>query len=452
MYEQGQYRIYAIEGARMAGAALGDGSERLRAATLPPRERTRRGGHGPQPRADLRPAPHARSFETEDYKPKLQLDYIGQPTLGVGTGPTGTFVGGGRVVPLQRPPRQPQRRRRAAGQRALPRTSAATIGYENRSHRWSWGAQLESIPYVTGSFADRDRRAGGAYVERSELFRETDRAVADLRRLSVQPRVALRARRRRRATSPSAARSRPWSSIPSPASSSPRTARSSTRRTGIGFGEASAALVYDTALFGATSPILGQRYRFEVSPTFGGLKYTSVLADYRRYVMPFRPITLAGRLLHYGRYGSGGEDARIPPLFVGYPTLDARLRRRTPSAPPSAGSVPTQCPAFDQLVGSRIAVANLELRVPLLGLFNRRNLYGPIPVELIGFSDFGVAWTAENKAKFLGGEGDRSVVKSYGVGARVNVLGFAVVEIDAVKPVDRPQKGWTWVFNFSPGF
>jgi hypothetical protein len=27
-----------------------------------------------------------------------------------------------------------------------------------------------------------------------------------------------------------------------------------------------------------------------------------------------------------------------------------------------------------------------------------------------------------------------------------------VVEVDYVKPVDRPQKGWTWVFNFSPGF
>jgi outer membrane protein assembly factor BamA len=103
-------------------------------------------------------------------------------------------------------------------------------------------------------------------------------------------------------------------------------------------------------------------------------------------------------------------------------------------------------------VGSRIAVANLELRIPLLGLFSRRNLYGPIPVELIAFSDWGVAWTANDKAKFLGGDGTRPIVKSYGGGARINVLGFAVVEIDYVRPVDRPQKGWTWVFNFGPGF
>ena len=37
-------------------------------------------------------------------------------------------------------------------------------------------------------------------------------------------------------------------------------------------------------------------------------------------------------------------------------------------------------------------------------------------------------------------------------GARVNLLGFAVVEVDMVKAVDRPQKGWSWIFNFMPGF
>jgi len=63
-----------------------------------------------------------------------------------------------------------------------------------------------------------------------------------------------------------------------------------------------------------------------------------------------------------------------------------------------------------------------------------------------------VAWTAEDRARVLGGNGTRSVVKSYGGGARVNLLGFAVVEVDMVKAVDRPQKGWSWIFNFMPGF
>jgi hypothetical protein len=63
-----------------------------------------------------------------------------------------------------------------------------------------------------------------------------------------------------------------------------------------------------------------------------------------------------------------------------------------------------------------------------------------------------VAWTDQDKAHFLSSRGTRHVVKSYGAGARVNVLGFAVAEVDFVRPVDRPQKGWMWVFNFSPGF
>ena len=89
----------------------------------------------------------------------------------------------------------------------------------------------------------------------------------------------------------------------------------------LDLGIGSAALVYDNSFFGATSPILGQRYRFEVSPTVGSLNYVGVLADYRRYFMPVRPFTFATRLLHYGRYASDGEDPRLQPLFLGQPGL-----------------------------------------------------------------------------------------------------------------------------------
>jgi Tol biopolymer transport system component len=448
VYEQGQYRIYAIEGARMAGSSLSDASERVRAATLPPRERT-----GSEVMALNREAtfglPPTKTFETGDYKPKLALDYIGQPTLGVGTGPTGAFVGGGVSFNFSD----------ILGNHNLGAVLQVNgrfedfggiIGYENRSHRWAWGIQTESIPYVTGSFAS-GTNTSGVYIEESELFRQTDRAV--------QGYIAYPFSRASRFEVAAAARHISFGREIERLAFDPFTGQLLAEdreklpaEESIGYGEASAALVYDTALFGPTSPILGQRYRFEVSPTFGGLKYTAVLADYRRYVMPVRPITLAGRLLHYGRYGSGGDAfGRIPPLFVGYPSLMRGYDVNSFSAA-ECGPIPTECPAFDQLVGSRIAIGNVEVRVPLFGLFSRRNLYGPIPIELIGFSDFGVAWTANDKAKFLGGDGTRGIVRSYGAGARINLLGFAVVEIDYVRPVDRPQKGWTWVFNFSPGF
>src|SRR5207244_9873889 len=86
-------------------------------------------------------------------------------------------------------------------------------------------------------------------------------------------------------------------------------------------GNASAALVFDTSNFGATSPVQGQRYRLEAAPTFGTLRFTSLLGDYRRYFMPASFYTIAARVLHYGRYGTGGQDQRLFPLFIGYPNL-----------------------------------------------------------------------------------------------------------------------------------
>ena len=78
----------------------------------------------------------------------------------------------------------------------------------------------------------------------------------------------------------------------------------------LNLGETSAALVYDTSVFGATSPILGQRYRFEYSQTAGSLMYSGALVDYRKHFMA-RPFTLALRGMHYGRYGRDSEDSRI---------------------------------------------------------------------------------------------------------------------------------------------
>jgi len=205
-------------------------------------------------------------------------------------------------------------------------------------------------------------------------------------------------------------------------------------------------------VFGATSPLLGERYRLEVSPTFGELRFTGILADYRRYFMPARPWTLAFRVLHFGRYG-GSTDSRLQPLFIGYPNLVRGYDVNSFSNDECGPDPGSSCPVFEQLLGTKVLVGNVELRVPPFGLFGGRRLYGPLPLELFAFGDAGVAWTNEEKAKFLGGSGTREPVSSVGVGTRINVFGYAVVEIDFVRPLDRPRKpGWSWVFNFTPGF
>ena len=109
------------------------------------------------------------------------------------------------------------------------------------------------------------------------------------------------------------------------------------------------------------------------------------------------------------------------------------------------------CPAFDRLIGSRVAVANAELRFPLWGGFGGDNFYGPLPVELAVFSDAGIAW-GRNSSAVIHRRRSQEPVTSVGAAARINLFGFAIAEIDYVRPLDRPGRGWLWQFNLSPGF
>ncbi len=72
------------------------------------------------------------------------------------------------------------------------------------------------------------------------------------------------------------------------------------------------------------------------------------------------------------------------------------------------------------------------------------------PLDLIAFFDAGVAWDRELDPTFLGGE--REIVKSVGVGARLNLFGLAILELDYVNPIDRENRDWFWDFAVKPGF
>jgi hypothetical protein len=323
------------------------------------------------------------------------------------------------------------------------------VGYENRKHRWTWGAQISQIPYVTGSFSTGQDQSG-AIIEQSELFRETDRAL--------QTYIAYPFSRASRFELAAAARhisfGREIETLAFDPFSGQLLAQDRQKLDApSGIGSAREVPRSCTTPRSSERPVpswasaTGSRSRRPSAPEVHGRPgRLSPVRD-------AHPAHHPGRTRHPLRaLRQRRQRSRITPLFIGYPTLMRGYDVNSFSASECGPDSGRSCPVFDQLVGSRIAVANLELRIPLLGLFNRRNLYGPIPIELIGFSDWGVAWTAEDRARVLGGDGTRSVVKSYGGGARINLLGFAVVEVDMVKAVDRPQKGWSWIFNFMPGF
>jgi outer membrane protein assembly factor BamA len=167
--------------------------------------------------------------------------------------------------------------------------------------------------------------------------------------------------------------------------------------------------------------------------------------------MPIRPITIAARVMHYGRYGPDAEYQSFSPLYIGYDGLIRGYDFNSFSVDECDQATQT-CPILNRLIGSRMLIANAELRFPLLGIFGASNYYGPFPIEGLAFYDAGVAWGSDSATRptFLGG--DTKPVSSVGGGIRVNVFGLLVFEVDYVKPLDRPKKGAFWQFNFIPGF
>ena len=61
-----------------------------------------------------------------------------------------------------------------------------------------------------------------------------------------------------------------------------------------------------------------------------------------------------------------------------------------------------------------------------------------------------MAWTADDRPSFA--DGSRDFVSSIGAGLRFNAFGYFVAEVDAVRPLDRPDDGWQFVFALKPGF
>ncbi|RPJ63764.1 MAG: hypothetical protein EHM24_23940 [Acidobacteria bacterium] len=169
------------------------------------------------------------------------------------------------------------------------------------------------------------------------------------------------------------------------------------------------------------------------------------MADYRRYVVPLRPFTLAVRARYVGRHGRDAADGRLLPLVLGLRNQVHGYNVRN-VLDVDCGAAPG-CSPFEALAGSRLLVGNMELRFPLRGLLSRRFEYGPLPIEGMVFADAGSLWTRDQRA----GGWQRNFLRSVGGGVRINAAGM-IVELAATRPFDRPSAGWTFTVNLGPGF
>ena len=388
----------------------------------------------------------AAALPLQRYEPRMFLEAIGPPYISSGGGPFGTFIrGGGSLLFSDLLGERKLGLSAQAGNRL--RDVAFSLRFINRARRWNWGGVAEIQPSLRGLPRRRlDEQEGQPTVTReTQYFERTHFRLAAY--------AAYPLNRAQRIEVETGVRHIDYRSSVSSTSRSLSTGRVLSRTFADSFagnpatfGEASAAFVHDTAVPGPTSPILGGRARFEVASSWGELSSTRLTLDYRRYLMPVKPYTIAVRLMHLGQYGADVGDLRLLPTFLG---SRAFLRGYGWGSLRCAATTEGTCTALDELLGSRLAVANLEVRAPLLGLRSRELRYGPVPLEAFLFADSGAVWGPA--PEFISGGAARRIVSSFGAGARVNAFGLPL-ELAAVRALDAPAHGWSFGVSFRRGF
>jgi Tol biopolymer transport system component len=382
----------------------------------------------------------ARAWPISRYKPRLSLEGLSQGSIGVGVNRFGAAVGSGLGVVFSDVLNTHRLVTAAQVNQNLGNgfsfADLAIYGaYVNRAHRWNWGVIGSSLPTLT-AVRSVETLAESMTVPTVALIRQTERTgtvVASYglnraRRVEISGGVG-------RLTYDRAAVSDDlgdWTTTAAP----------------VAFTTLSAALVGDMTSYGATSVVRGQRYRFEVAPTIGTFRHLSVLADYRKYFMPVPFYTLAVRGLHFGRYGEGADDPRLAPLYLGNPALVRGYELDSLVMSECNVSSLEGCADIDRQLGSRLAVANVELRFPLLRPFGvSPRMYGPIPAEVAVFMDAGLVWRRGLTTAMAPGS-----AWSTGLTLRTNLGGLGLAQFNVARLLNGPRPGWGIQFNLVPAF
>jgi Tol biopolymer transport system component len=402
------------------------------------------------------PGPTAGAPFITRYRPRLGLEGIGVPAAGVSAGTSGAAVGGGLSL-LWGDLLAKRRLALAVQAQGQVQDVGGQLLYLNAVSRWTLFGSLGHTPVASAvSSAGVVRIGDGGGLPREAGLLETGVA-----RTVVQEAVAGAqypfSRTRRVEVAVTGTRITQSVDL-TQRLVDPGTGRvlDSRRVRGraappLQYARWSLALVGDDAVFGATAPLAGWRYRLELSQTAGPTAHVELLTDGRWY----RPLwrgAVAVRGMHVGRYGAEAAQGLLAPLFVGTGTLVRGYTAESIAWQECARSASLErCLAFDRLVGSRLVVANAEYRLPLdrLGM-------GPLPLEVAPFLDAGLAWQGGDGVALAPGalsrQGDavRRPVLSRGVSVRVN-LGVLILEAFHARPLQRGGGGMFGV-NLAPGW
>ena len=388
-------------------------------------------------------------FGERDYRPRLSLDYISQPSIGGSYDPYtsgGVGVSGGVSFLFS-----DQLSDQVLGVVVQANGTFKDIGaqalYLNRGRRMTFGAQVGHVPFLQGFIGCNPESTNAAcagaddYVTRY-YYRTYVSQAAGLAQypFNQSQRLELQAGYTRYGFGLEYDR---FVSEDGIIYYDGRRSVDGFSRPALHLAQGGLAFVGDHSLFGFVSPIDGTRYRLGVDGNVGSLNFATATADARHYelvrpsVFPRRvPVTFAARVTHFGRYGGDAADGRLNPLYLGYGQFVRGY---------SFNSFETDAEyqSFqDRLLGSKIAIATAEIRLPLLGVPQLGLISFPyLPTELVFFADAGMAWGTISQLQFIdpasGQQGsvpygnpftEQRPVYSAGVSARISVLGALVVE------------------------
>jgi len=251
---------------------------------------------------------------------------------------------------------------------------------------------------------------------------------------------------------------------------------------GFYYAQPQVAMVFDNSLSGWTGPIIGRRYRLQLSRALGDIAYNEALVDFRNYANYKQKLVLATRVVALSRFGTGAERFALfwgGPYYIrgyDYNSFDQGSTECEDSRAFAGGASLSGCPVRDQLVGSSAAFINTEIRVPVIKELQIGFLGNFPPVDAVAFFDGGLAWdssvcgdvdyTRKDNCALGAKEGvtvawDRKAgqdpflvrepVFSYGVGLRINVF-YTILRLDYSWAVNRPGTPRRLSFSFGPSF
>jgi Tol biopolymer transport system component len=464
LYENDNYNIYklAANPPSIAVATTNTAPSSARAGQLPPLRGTGSTitAYLQKPEEGLLPA--TTTFTQASYRPNLHIAYLGPPTIGVGVSSFGTGVGGSISayysdilgyhnigITFQGGG--------SSGIGTIGDQLAGEVFYLNQRHRLNWGIDTTHLPYVS---AFNETGQAPITVSGQTVVADVVRQTRDIQRFDDVSGVVQYpfSQTRRIEFTGGFQRQSLKEEVETAYIVGDTIVADDTQRSpfnySLSLGHAATAFVGDSSVFGFLSPVRGTRYRYELSAFSGDLKFQTALADYRKYFF-FNPVTVAVRGIYYGRYGADAESGRISPLYIGQDSLihgydiNSIGPEECVRTPGSIG-----CPVFDRLVGSRIGVGNLEVRVPVIGNKQFGLASGFVPTELFGFLDAGAAWSKNDSldVRFSRNNAtDRVPVVSAGAGLRI-LLAYIPIELYAAKPFQRPTQGWVTGFNIITGW